>query len=372
MASITKRGKKWQVRYSKRRKIQVKQSDGTFKTEYKLEQVSKSGFNTKREAQEYASKLELQAGQGIDLKNNISFYEYFVNYYTEIKAPQLRPSTLRLYPPLAKKIYNYFGYTAIKDIRRLDYQRFVNSIDESPNALKANLAKIRSCVKYALADKIITDDFTSLITAKGNPDKARKIDYLSVKEIKQLLDYCLSARSTDQPLIYMVIFAIASGARLGEITALTWQDFDFKNNVVSISKSFDFRLKKSGPTKNQSSTRKIVINAETMKVIQELEANNNERVFALPDGSAYPKYRITRNLPKILAAAGLTNHRLVFHSLRHCHVALLHSMGIDWFAISQRLGHNNLNTTLKTYAYLVNEEKLKADQLIKEKMNRLF
>lgn len=62
----------------------------------------------------------------------------------------------------------------------------------------------------------------------------------------------------------------------------------------------------------------------------------------------------------------------MFHSLRHCHVAMLHSLGIDWYAISKRLGHKKLTTTLNVYAYLIDEEQAKAEKIIKDKLNDIF
>ncbi|MDK7326421.1 Arm DNA-binding domain-containing protein, partial [Lactobacillus mulieris] len=72
MAYITKRGKVWQVRHSRRRKKIVQQPDGSYKVDYVLEQVSKSGFKTKRTAQEYAAQLELESAKGYDIKANPS------------------------------------------------------------------------------------------------------------------------------------------------------------------------------------------------------------------------------------------------------------------------------------------------------------
>nr|MDK8213787.1 site-specific integrase [Enterococcus faecalis] len=51
--------------------------------------------------------------------------------------------------------------------------------------------------------------------------------------------------------------------------------------------------------------------------------------------------------------------------------ALLHSQGIDWYAISKRLGHKDLNVTLKIYAYMLDEDKRKSDTLISNKLEKI-
>jgi integrase len=60
-----------------------------------------------------------------------------------------------------------------------------------------------------------------------------------------------------------------------------------------------------------------------------------------------------------------------FHSLRHVHVAYLIGQGVDIYAISKRLGHANVNITLKVYAYLIDEYKAKNDNLIVEKLQKI-
>lgn len=369
MASITKRGKKWQVRYSKRRKIQVKQPDGTFKTEYKLEQVSKSGFNTKREAIEYSAKLELQAADGVKLKNDISFYDYFCQWYEQTKKPHVRISTQYQYQAIAKLIYNFFGYTEFKNIKRIDFQRFLNGLNFSPSYIRKITAVIRSCIKYAMVDKIISNDFTTLVNNKGNIKRKRKIEYLNLDEIKKLVDYCKVHRKEDE-YCYLIILAIATGARVGELVALHWNDIDFENQKININKNFNFITRTDGLTKTQSSIRTIAVNSDTLSILKELKSKKTDRIFER-NNKAYTKERIGAHLYKNLKAIGI-NKKIVFHSLRHCHVALLHSIGIDWYAISKRLGHRNLTTTLNIYAYLIDEEKEKADTLIKDKLNSIF
>lgn len=370
MASITKRGKKWQVRYSKRRKIQVKQPDGTFKTEYKLEQVSKSGFNTKREAIEYSAKLELQAADGVNLKNDISFYDYFCQWYEQTKKPHLRVNTQYQYQAIAKMIYNFFGYTELKEIKRIDFQRFINQLDISTDYIKKITSYIRACIKYAIADKLLVDDFTILATINGDNSRKRKIDYLSLDEIKRLINYCKVNRKKDE-VCYLVLLAIATGARIGELISLHWSDIDFEKQKITINKTYSFATRKDGLTKTQSSIRTIAINSEMLSLLKELQAKNTDRIFESKKGVIYTKYRISTHLQKIVRNADIKK-QIVFHSLRHCHVAMLHSLGIDWYAISKRLGHKKLTTTLNIYAYLIDEEQAKADKLINDKLNDIF
>lgn len=92
-------------------------------------------------------------------------------------------------------------------------------------------------------------------------------------------------------------------------------------------------------------------------------------IFAREDKLPVDPKTIKRHLNKILKGLNIPT---AYFNLRHSHVALLHHDKIDWQAISLRLGHKNLATTLKTYAYLVEEDKQKYDHKIVAKLERLM
>lgn len=73
---------------------------------------------------------------------------------------------------------------------------------------------------------------------------------------------------------------------------------------------------------------------------------------------------LNKKLREIMYDLHIKKENFHFHSLRHSHVALLLSNGIDIYAISKRLGHNDISTTMNTYAYLIDEYKNKSDKNI--------
>ena len=60
-----------------------------------------------------------------------------------------------------------------------------------------------------------------------------------------------------------------------------------------------------------------------------------------------------------------------FHSLRHSHVDFLLANNVDIYAISKRLGHSNLGTNTKVYAYLIDEYKAKSDTVFNSSLDAL-
>lgn len=68
---------------------------------------------------------------------------------------------------------------------------------------------------------------------------------------------------------------------------------------------------------------------------------------------------------------GINKPSYHFHALRYSHVALLLYKGVDIYAISKRLGHSDLTTTTRRYAYLIDELRQKADDDIENILNNV-
>lgn len=81
---------------------------------------------------------------------------------------------------------------------------------------------------------------------------------------------------------------------------------------------------------------------------------------------------VNKALRARLSALNISKRNFHFHSLRHFHVAYLLSQGIDIYPITQRLGHSDITTTTRTYAYLIDEYKDKSDEVITSSLDELY
>lgn len=83
------------------------------------------------------------------------------------------------------------------------------------------------------------------------------MDYLNISEINKLINRTkikLDHRYTSR---YMILTAIYTGLRLGEIMALTWDDIDFKHKTISVNKSYDYHSHQIKTAKTEGSNRTI-------------------------------------------------------------------------------------------------------------------
>lgn len=363
MATYRKRYGKWQA--------QITWHDSVGKRHYK----SKGGFRLKDAAKQWVLEQESRLSTGMKIDSDISLAAYYLDWVKSYKEPKVAEVTLNHYYLVGKTIKNYFHDTSIKSITRQDYQQFINNFGS--NHAFASVKKlnsfIRSSVKSAILDGYIVRDFTQNVTLTSDPTRDIKVDYLNMAEIHELLEYTLkhigNRRYTSR---YMIITAIYTGMRLSEIQALTWNDIDWLHQTITINKSWDEVNKRFKPTKNKSSIRRIKVNGTLLRLLSSLKPNSiSNMVFANMFNTIPTSSSVNKVLRKLLHELHIKRKNFHFHSLRHSHVAILLAKGIDIYAISKRLGHSNVSTTSKTYAYLIDEYREKTDQQIIKALNEI-
>lgn len=340
----------------------------------KRHQKSAGCFKLKREALAAATDLEKELDKlNVNLQD-ITLFDYFDRWFTLYKKSKAKSFSARnQYNIMEKFIQEYWHDTRLRDIRRSDYQKFINwyGADHAYKSVSKLNGAIRAAVSYAIDDDIITKDFTHNVTVTYNHGKKVEVQYLTNDELAQLKKAVLSKLDRYNTSRYMILTAIYTGMRKSEIQALTWNDIDFLHATITISKSWDEKKKAFKTTKTTSSNRTIKVNRELLNHLADLKANNSVMVFRNVLGTIPTSNALNKCLRSIMKSAGIEKQGFHFHSLRHVHVAYLLGKGVDIYAISKRLGHSNITVTLNTYSYLIDEFKAKNDTVIIEKLAEL-
>ncbi|RYL97465.1 site-specific integrase [Sporolactobacillus sp. THM7-7] len=369
MASIQKRGKSYQFTVS--RLIGGKQKP-----------IRKGGFRTKKEAELAADDIELQLAKGFNpIPRKVVFAEYFEKWFKLYKAPKVTSVTLKHYEYSLKAIKEYFKETAIQDIRRHDYQLFLNAFGAT--RAKETVAKtnghIKSCVKDALEDRIIQVDFTNKTTLIWKvPAKKPYEKHLNFFDSKRLLKSLWS--NLDKGLGYsLLLLALTSGMRFEELVGLTRKDFDFHNFTIRINKTWGYKKNAPrgfGPTKNEQSNRVIHMDKKTMEHFEALLNNMPVNVQQLVFYSSSSKYQVISNtdanklLRKVLE--DLNINPITVHGLRHTHASILLYKGASIQYVSERLGHSDIQTTLKLYTHVLKELRAKDEKITVDTFQKML
>lgn len=332
----------------------------------KLRQTSKQGFATKKDAQAYAYKHDYKAAKAA----GVAFAAYYWNWFNTYKANKVRPNTASVYNNAGLLLERYFKNKPMKDITRTDYQKFLNELgkNHTRGVISTYTAKYRACVKSALADEIISKDFT-LQTEKTWRDN-KEVEYLELDELKQLIEYVESKLDGRYLSYYVIYVAIYTGMRIGEILALEWSDIDFDKRTISITKTYNDRIHQTGATKTPSSVRTIKVNDKVLDAFQQLKQRNTRKYIFSTAGKIISPQPVNRALHRALKTIAIDKN-FHFHCLRHSHVAYLLANDVDLYAISKRLGHKDMTITAKTYAYLLEDKREKEENKIVDILNDL-
>ena len=341
---------------------------------------TKRGFKTKKDGQIYEAKLLLQKSDRVYKSANPLFSSYFhewvKTYKGELgkKTNAVRPNTLREYLLDEKRIAVGLDQLKIKDITRFHYQNFINEFGQSHAQITVKKLNnhIRACVRYAIEDGLIQHDFTKGVHLSFNCQKSRQVTYLEDYQLKRLLHHLLKIRKHNFSGIYMIITIMYTGLRESEAAGLTWDCVNFDNLTLNINKAWDYKQKEYSPTKNKSSKRIIGISPKLASLLKELKSNHATKVFWSKSHQTIPQSRsLIDTLRRALKELNIDAPGVHIHSLRHSQVAILLNADINIYDIAQRLGHEDIKTTQKIYAYEFKKHQAKVNQKISQALDAI-
>lgn len=360
-------GEKWTARFR-------------WRTGGKQYSISKT-FVTKTDAEEWELKKKIEHLQGVD-KKLTRFLWLYDKYFDTYKKDYIRQRSREQWDYVRSKFEDFFGEErTVQSIKLDDYQSFLNSLNSklTHKTLLTIHRTLSQVFNYAVQSGYINRNPSDLARVGGKKD--REVTYLSIAQIEKVLDFCrhhhFPAREGKHVQVgtpILIEAAILSGCRLGELAGLTWDYVDVEKSVFHIRRQLSTRNHRTPefiPLKTDSSNRDIPVPHYLIDDMQKLHSDGDELIF-------YTQ----RNLPISTSSASRYTHRMLdklkidatnfhFHSFRHSHVALLLANGVDIYAISKRLGHSNIRTTMEIYSYLMDEKKDEEDKKILNVLNGL-
>lgn len=283
--------------------------------------------------------------------------ELFVNYYAKwihvYKEGAVREVTMNKYRMTLAWVKKLAPDLRVGDLTRISYQQILNdyaALHERQTTMDFH-HQLKCAVLDAVDDGLIERDPTRKAIIKGKAPREKKKKYLNQFELHRLLtDLSLRETVSWDWLIWLIA---KSGLRFSEALAMTPGDFDFARQMISVSKTWDY--KGSGgflPTKNRSSVRKIQMDWQTMTRFAALLQGRpaEEPFFAM--GRAYNS---TANAVLARHCRALQIPVISIHGLRHTHASLLLFAGVSIASVARRLGHASMTTTQKTYLHIIQE-----------------
>lgn len=366
MASVSKRGKKYCVRY--------RYEDETGQ----IREKRVSGFDRKEDAWAAAKELERKSSAGIDVNGDASTCAELMERWFADRCPGLAATTRAKYSRGIDRLSETF--VADLPVRKLITQRFGLLLDKLRENVSIRTAvdytePLRLSLSWSVSEKLIPFNPLANVRLPKIPKRAQKI--LSDADVSDLVAAATSPSRRCCEYRVPLMLALYGGLRREECAGLVWEMVDFDRNRITIREVVtmtpDGKEHRKDP-KTDLSSRTISmpafvmaeLRAEYQKFLSRsnahtLQHNPGHRVCVSSVGDPYslksyshPVLRLIReinaqreknNAPRMPEAS--------FHDLRHTHAAMLIRRGVQPKIISERLGHASIKITMDLYGYLM-------------------
>lgn len=307
--------------------------------------------------------------QNTIIKSNMLFCDYYKQWISVYKEGAIRPVTMNKYNMAHQWLVKLIPELEISNLDRITYQKLLN--DYATEHERQTTMDFHHHLKCAILDAVdeglILHDPTRKAIIKGKTPREKKPKFLNQYELHKLLD---DLNLTEQINMDWFILLIAkTGMRFSEALALTPKDFDLSRQLLSVSKTWDY--KGNGgflPTKNESSVRKIPLDWQTVIQFAELIKHLPE------DKPIFVSKKVYNSTANSILAKHCRNAEvpiISIHGLRHTHASLLLFDGVSIASVARRLGHSNMTTTQKTYLHIIQELESKDIDIIMRSLSNL-
>jgi integrase len=324
--------------------------------------ITKGGFNSKNEAEEYLQDqlYALRKGIAVDY-NNVTLGKY-LEEWLENRKSDIAPNTYFGYKTnIEKHIIPEIGNVKLQELKVLHIDRLYR-VKRNPNKEVTDKSLSNTSIRYIhrVLRKALQDAYVKELIVKNVADLAtvpKEIEHepkiLNENEVKKLIQ---SSKGSD---FYLpVLLAVGLGLRRGEVLGLSWSDIDFNRNTITIKQavSIDYDGKIFlKPPKTKTSRRTLAAHPEQIRALKDYKKNHKSKViplyqgkdliFCTEQGTPLCPRRFSKEFSCFIAETGLDI--ITFHELRHTFATILAKHNRATEDISSLLGHTSVAMTKK-------------------------
>jgi len=288
------------------------------------------------------------------LKFSNAYNQYLIYIENRLKKQSKRD----LKEKFENKILPYFKDYNIYDITEFDYMLWQNNIENFnySNNYKENLHYLMSgFFNYCITYHGLQKNIAKIVGNFKMKNIKIKRDYYTFKEYKQFI------KCVDN-IIYKTFFDFMyfTGTRPGEAMALKFSDLD-NNRIISINKTISEHtingIREIDTPKSFDSVRDIKLDKKLyndLLKLKEIYKSNDNNLYIF--GGLKPLAPTTINRYKKKACEKANIRPIELRAFRRSHASLLNHLNVPVQMIKERLGHSNINITMKYYVQTYQEK----------------
>ena len=308
-------------------------------------------FDTEADADAWriATLHEINIGEYIPVQST-TFGEWLMQYLGLFVQPKVREKTFASYLVVAAHISADFAGKNLQKITTIDAQRFLTSLDVSAS-MRKRVAKLLARVsKKAYIIGSIKKDF--MLGVEIPSVEQKPVEIFSLDDMQEIFaaihNSCIMRRH-----YLLVALALASGARMGEMLALTPDDIS--TDAIVINKSLVEIQGRTAlqPPKTQAGYRRITLPAHIMAMLHQVATlrEHDQFIFLNAKGNPCRTSNIDQSWKRILKRANVPYRK--FHCLRHTHATMMLAAHVPVLEVAKRLGHSKASHTLNLYGHAI-------------------
>lgn len=362
----------------------------------KDKQTTRRGFKTRKEAAEELKKLQFQLANGdlysspqkpvIKSKAFVEVYkDWLIQYETTVQASTLG-KTVGIFK---NHILPVLGKYLIDQITVEMCQQFINKYPKKLKKFKDVINYSSLIFEFALKRDYIQKNPMKLI---DRPKPAKKVNgevesdlfegnFYTVNELKEFI---VAAKTSCDTMTYTFLLTLAySGIRKGEAFALKWKDIDFEKGLIRITKALSYSPQDGLYIKEPKNglSRNVYLDQVTLNALaawkdqqksllkRQLLPDSKQLLFHNKSNDYFNPSYSNRWMKKVQKEFNLK--QISTHGLRHTHCTLLLEAGVPPREVMERLGHLDIEITMKIYAHVTEQAQTKTAERFVNYLNTM-
>lgn len=260
-----------------------------------------------------------------------------------------RPGTLEIYGRALRSLANILGDRPIKSVNVLQVDTFKSRRrkEVADTTVKIEFRTLKAAFNHALKYNFIEEN--PFMRTKNINSTCKDAAFLTKEQFRRLL-----AVVDNNQMRSIIVLAVCTGMRRGEIVNLRWVDVHPEDGLIRLTNRADFVTKSKRP-------RTVFLNSHALTVLEELP-HTSEYVFPKSDGTKLCAHSLSRQFKKHVRKAGLPQE-IHFHSLRHTAATWLVQLHVPITFVKKFMDHSAIETTMR-YEHVDNPHLLESLQVV--------